>query len=389
MFILENPIYANFFDIIKCSNMGQYLKSFGINEQTKEKIIEIKGGKIKYKIYYINKSYIYNFKEEEVFIPNLKELIQCLIHFNNESKNFSENKKNIDMRQFYLIDKDWIDKLKKRLNFNDNYNKYGQDINILFQEMIISYFNYQSEKEEEIGQVNEDKKIIRYLQYNETQKIIKFYQNYTLINEQIWENITNLFNFHNEIKVKCYFKDDVYIIIYNNKNFEILRFINNNFCDNLLFCFYEEQNIENIIKEIFNSNTSKNFFECINITNTNEIFKKIIDQMERTIEIGIVINIKLAILENNYFRVINKDTFGEESEFEIGLNKSLSETRLGLLKIYKKSLIYKNEDPKFNNSKVNNMNTMTKIVKTKNINKNNLKRKEYYTENNNIIIKLI
>ena len=382
VFILENVIYKDFYDIIKDSDMVKFLKNAGIKETTKEKTIEIKIGRIEYKAYYMNKSYIYNFKKEDIFYPNFIELIKRLINFDNEFKKMILEKNKINKNQYYLIDKDWIENIKKRLNYFDC-NNHEKDINQSIEKMINYYYDNQSGKEEEIEQVNEDRKIINYLLQNDKGKIIKFYNNYTIINEQIWEIITNLFNYHNKIKVECYSKGNLFIIIYNNKYFEILRFLENRFDNNLLLLFYKDKNIENIVKEIITSKASKNILECINITQTNQIFKKIIDQENPTMEIGIAINIKMAVAENNCFKVIKKEAFGEESEFEIGLNKSLSETRIGFLNIYRKSLIFENDEPKSNRNKMRYINTYTKIKKSRNNpNKNFYETINNYTENN-------
>ena len=364
IFILENPIYCNFYSIIKEEDIEQYLYKFGIDSNTKEKKIEIKEGNIKYKIFFMNKSYIYKNKKEDIYEQNLKGLIQNLINFDKEFNLLMKNN-SINQKILYLIDSEFIYNIKTKLNYNDFSKNYSNEINKLKNTMVNRFIENSPETGEEINPINEEKKIFKYLQQNGTEKIIKICTNYTLINEKIWKNLTNLYNYHNEIKVKCFFKGNFFLITYNTKNLEIFKYNNNKCFDNLLFCFYKEQNIEQIVKEIFSMKTTKNLYDCINIFKTNEIFKKIIDHGNNSNEIGIVINLKIAIKENNFFKIINKDKSGKNSEYEIGLNKSISETTLFYQNIIKKSFIGNND--KNLNLNMNNYNTEVILRNSNNV----------------------
>ena len=225
IFVLENPIYNKFYDIIKESDMDNYLQRFGIDINIKEKIIEILERNIRYKIYFMNKSFIYKFTKDYIYEKNIKELIQNFISFDKEFNNLMNNN-SINQRILYLIDSEFIDNIKAKLNY-DNFSKnYSNEIDKLKKTMINRFIENSPEVGEEINPINEEKKIIKYLQQNETGKIIKIFTNYTLIIEQIWKNLINLYNYHNEIKVKCFFKGNFFLIIYNNKNLEIFTYKN-------------------------------------------------------------------------------------------------------------------------------------------------------------------
>ena len=113
LFILHNPVYEKFYDIIRELNMKQYLESVNIDDNCEERIFEIKDEEISYSIYYMNKSYN-NGNKETIFNNNLKDLIISLINF---EKNLNTKEESIKLqRNYYLIDRNFYGNLIKLLS---------------------------------------------------------------------------------------------------------------------------------------------------------------------------------------------------------------------------------------------------------------------------------
>ena len=102
LFILEYPVYENFYNDIRDLTMNDYLRVNDIDDNCESQTFEIKDGIITYPIYYINKSYN-NEDKGTIFNNNLKYLIISLINFDNKKKIKEESIK--EQKNYYLIDR--------------------------------------------------------------------------------------------------------------------------------------------------------------------------------------------------------------------------------------------------------------------------------------------
>ena len=334
LFILHNPVYEKFYDIIRELNMKQYLESVNIDDNCEERIFEIKDEEISYSIYYMNKSYNNGIKET-IFNNNLKDLIISLINF---EKNLNTKEESIKLqRNYYLIDRNFYGNLKRRLNYDEIINK---NISNREEEMISQYLSNINGKEKEMV-MNEDNKIIKYLEKKEGE-IIKLYTDFYMIDHNIWNNLIKLFKYNILISVDCYKYCNLIAIKYDDKNLEILRLENNQYHNNLLISFLEKQNIENIVHEILKPNPDPYYIDFLNIIKFKQTHKILEEKNSKKI-IGISININEAIKQNNFFRVIDKSQIDNEIKFNIGLNESINVTKLKLDNFYKNCNDMKNK----------------------------------------------
>ena len=323
VFVLQNPIYNKFCNCIKDILLEDYLKTLEIDDNCQNQIFEIEDENIIYKIYYINKSIIYNKTKEDIFHENSENLILSLIEFDNYFNSLfkNENSKKIEKYKFYLIDQTWLENLKNRLNYNYNYNTFIKEKDTLVTQIIKDYYNSIPKNEKEIESINKGRNIFNFLKIKKTAKIIKYCINYSLISCEIWKNLKKLFSYKNEIYAECFIIKNIIALKYNDKCFEIFNYNQNNFNKNLLFYFYENQNINNIINDIFfpNNNNLINYPEYLSIIKSKETHKIIMDKTNNNNELGMVININEAIKENNNFKIINRNEIDNEIKFEFGL----------------------------------------------------------------------
>ena len=369
--ILNVSIFSKLYDIIKDSyNIVQFLKNYQIDDNKEVKIIEKKENN--FQILYMNKSYNNDINKDDVFFENFKKLVKSLINYDKIFEDLTnKNDNKLTTKFFYLINEKFIDNLLIRLKYR-KCRRYLKDFNKCLEIMIDEYYEKLPQIDKDIGQINDNKNIFNYLQENETKNIIKYYNNYTLIKEDLWDILINLYNYDSSIKVQCFIKNNIFIIKYNDKNIEIFNIENKKVCNKLLFCFYNNQNIENIVEEILNEKSSINFVNCMNIIKTQECFKKITDdQIDSSEEIGIAINISQALKDNKFFTAINNDQFANECKFEVGLNKSFSNSKV-------------NNEKEFDNQKKNNLNynQINNNSDNDNIIKNKIQNNEIKEEKN-------
>ena len=367
LFILEDPVYENFYNNMRELTIEEYLRINCIDDNCQSKTFEIIDEEITYPIYYLNKSYE-NKDKETTFINNLKDLIISLIDFD---KNFNIKEEKIKAQNnYYLIDRNFFDDLKRRLNY-DNINKNNSNKE---QEMIKHYLCSINRNEKEMV-MNEDNKIIKYLEQKDG-IIIKLYTNFYIIDSKIWNNLIKLFNYNIKISVDYYKYLNLIAIKYDDKNVEILNFENNN---NLLLVFWQKQSIENMIHEIFKPNLDPYFFDFFNIIKFNQTHK-IIEEKNTKNKIGMAININEAFKKNNFFRILDKSEIGNEIKFNIGLNESINLTKLKIESLSKDMKNKMNKNCLGNNKeKANNENNL----KHNRINSNNFPFNNKIKFNNN------
>jgi hypothetical protein len=177
-FISQSSSYDYFYQKIKKLDMTQILNEFQIDDTIETKDIIINENKIKYKIYYMNKSYNIN----EI----LKKLIIGLINNEKFFKSLKSNKdKNINEHYFYLINNNWFENFLKLLKFDNIYNKEINEINNEVEKIKAEIFKFQNiiKEKNKIKKNREENNIFNYLFHNDTNRIIKYYTNYTLITE--------------------------------------------------------------------------------------------------------------------------------------------------------------------------------------------------------------
>ena len=321
LFILEDPVYKNFYNNIRDLTMKEYLEINNIDDTCENKNFEIIDEEITYKIYYKNKSYN-NEDKETIFNNNLKGLINSMINF-DDSLNIKEESIK-EQKNYYLIDKFFFESLKQRLNYD---NIIKEKISNKEEKMIANFLSSINGNEKEMI-INDENKIIKYLEQKDG-KIIKLYTDFYIIDSKIWNNLINLFNYDIKISVDFYKYLNLIAIKYDNKNVEILYFENYQYHNRLLLSFLQKQNIENIIHEILKPNPDPYFIDFLSIIKFNQTHK-ILEEKNSKNNIGIAININESIKNNNFFRVVDKNEIRNEIKFNIGLNESLYFTKLKL-----------------------------------------------------------
>ena len=332
LFILGNPNIPFFYMDIKESNMNEYLKKMKIDNNIEKKQIHFRKEGYEYYAYFLNKSYN-NIKNKE---KNFKCLIYSLINFELNLKLVSEGNQGV-ICDIFLINNVWINKFKFKLtnkisynllNYIDILNQNKDDLqNIIDQAINIIFNNYNMNGscDEDIDKINQNNIIFNYLKDNNSGNIYKYYSNYSLIDKDIWYNLIKFFYWDIEIQTKAYFfKNNCNIIQYDENNFEIVEILNNNINQKLLFCIYENYNINKIINEIQNIGID-GFYQKykINILFTNQSSQDLIDYSNNNQYLGKIININAA--ENNFndftlliYEQLDKDN---KDNLKLGLNK--------------------------------------------------------------------
>lgn len=182
---------------------------------------EFEGGKI----VFLNKSYWDIQLEDE----KIKKVFSSLI---NLEYNFypNLNSSGINKMVLYLINNNWIDSFKKRLNYLEIINKYGisgigQTTSI--NKLLESYKNnISSNSLNKIETINNEDYLYNYLIENNTKNYIKLYDDYTLITEDLWNNLIELFEWNIEVKLDIYIIKKNIIVMYNENDFEIFELLN-------------------------------------------------------------------------------------------------------------------------------------------------------------------
>lgn len=182
---------------------------------------EFEGGKI----VFLNKSYWDIQLEDE----KIKKVFSSLINLEN---NFypNLNSSGINKMVLYLINNNWIDSFKKRLNYLEIINKYGisgigQTTSI--NKLLESYKNnISSNSLNKIETINNEDYLYNYLIENNTKNYIKLYDDYTLITEDLWNNLIELFEWNIEVKLDIYIIKKNIIVMYNENDFDIFELLN-------------------------------------------------------------------------------------------------------------------------------------------------------------------
>ena len=306
LFILNNPNNNNFYNIIIKKNMQGIMKQIGLDNMEKNEINDNNVKEI------FNKSYKdIQLKKEQFF-----NLIFSLIKFDFQFQMLLATNE-IKIKVFYLINKDWLENFKNKLNYiywiQNNINNLEQ----IIQNMLNYYIKIITENDN-IEIINPNIKILNYLKDNTDNKIIKFYDNYSFVNEDIWNNLIRFFNWNIEIKVIVYiFKKNI-LIHYDEYNLEIIEIEENKISWKLLFCLYKNYTNEQIIKEIQYLGIKKYFQKYnINIINNNQSTQKLFDNCNQCI--GEIININVA--KKNLYELSPLDnTQLNNRKLNLGLN---------------------------------------------------------------------
>ena len=183
---------------------------------------------------------------------------------------------------------------------------------------MLNYYIKIISENDNIEIINPNIKILNYLKDNTDNKIIKFYDNYSFVNEDIWNNLIRFFNWNIEIKVIVYiFKKNI-LIHYDEYNVEIIEIEENKISWKLLFCLYKNYTNEQIIKEIQYLGINKYFQKYnINIINNNQSTQKSFKNYNQCI--GEIININAA-KKNLYDFTLLDNTQLNNRKLNLGLN---------------------------------------------------------------------
>ena len=370
---------------IKESNIKDLLMENGINDNVEKCPITIQYEEYYFIADYLNKSFMNIKNKEKEFI----NLISSLIKFESNFQLLINNNK-IEKIKMYLINEDWLTQFKNELNYVNILNNQKKMINLdfLINKMILQYQNNNS-KYSLKNKINPNDSIFKYLMENNTGNIIKYYSNYTLIDNILWEKLIKFFYWNNEICINATFINKNIIIQYDDKNFEIIEISNNKIINNVLFCIYENYNINNIINEIKMIGVNGYYQKYnINILNNNVSTQELIDYTNNNQSIGLIVNINAA---KNNMNIIPEQI--DKNKLNIGLNKF--------------NYIYNNNSNNNNNNNLHegininnkkeeiNPNTKEMLLKalekknknkTININNNNMGNNEFINNNNNHII---
>ena len=343
------------YDQLKAIDMIEFLFSFGIEPNCEKKEICIND----ISFTFINKSYSYIQSEEEVF----KKVVSCLIKeeyflFPNYS---SGGIKNLIL---YLINENWLSYFKKCLKYLDILKSTGisaigqtQAINKILE----AYKINPSSLEKEI--INEENHMYYFLLEKNSGNYFKLYSDYTLITEDLWFNLTKLFPWDIEIKLKVFFINKHIIIKYNENDFEIYELVNNIKKNNLFFHINLINGTEQIINEMKNLSIN-GFYNKYNINIFQETQTYFILENNDNI-FGFAININAA--KNNFdeFNLMIQEQLGK-----INLNKGYN-AKNDNTHILNKIKAMNNNNINFSNCNINNKNN-NNMFNINNINNQNI-----------------
>ena len=316
--IFNNEIYLNFILIdlnnqnnnnlyftLLHKNLPDFMKQIGLVEAMKE----------------INDSYIkiiFNKSYENIINKKKKftDLISSLINFDYNFQILDSNE--IHKKVYYLINEDWLENFKNKLNYIALLNQSNiNDLSPTIKSMFNNFINNISENDN-IEIINQGSKIVNYLKDNTNNKIIKFYDNYSFINEDVWSNLIKIFNWNIEIKTFAYINKNYILIYYDEHNFEIIKINDNEISWKLLFCFYKNYKNNEIINEIQNLGINEYLKKYnINIINNNQTKQKLFYNNNQCI--GIIINIKAAKINIYDFTLLDNAQWNKKNLI-LGLN---------------------------------------------------------------------
>ena len=310
LYILENPNDI-FYLKIKEENMTNFFQQNEIDPNIEEFHLNNNS------ILCINKSLANNAKKNKLFC----DLILFLINF---EYNFEIllNSDNIEKRMLYLINEDWLEEFKRKLNYVFWLEKSQiENVNPTIKKMLNEYIRNSSNNNENMAQINPSNSIFGYLKENNTQQIIKYYSNFTLIDSNMWNNLKILFNWNIEICVTAYITKNYAIIQFDENNLEIIEFSNKKIKSKLMFCLYKYFNIDEIINEIKNLGIIGYYqkYNINNILNNNQTSQNLFSDSNLNQSIGKIINIKSAKNNNNNYIVLNNEEYNNYN-LSLGLN---------------------------------------------------------------------
>ena len=374
LFIIDNPNIKNDYMNIKQSNMKEYLEKLGIDTNTEKIELNINQYGCNYIIKYINKSFKNN-KNKEI---RFRKLINYLIIFESKILNNSYNNEKGIISNVFLINEDWLEQFKLKLNYLNILNqKQTQRIEEIINKMINQYninnINYQG-----IEEINPKKKIYYYLKDNNSGNIFKIYSDYSLLDKEIWKRLIKFFNWNIEINKNIYFLNNNIILQYDDKNFEIIEIANKNIYRQLIICLYENYDAKEIINEIRKIGIHLYFQKYnINILMTKESSQKLNDYCNNKVTIGVIINIKAAKNNSNDFTFLNYEEL-DDNNLNLGLNINNELNN----KIINNALNNNDYNNKLLGNVQNNYSKEKNNLKKNNINNNNNKKENYAIVNN-------
>ena len=206
LIVLNNPNNNNLYFTLLHKNLSVFMKQIGLVEAMKE----INDNYIKI---IFNKSYENIINKKKQFT----DLISSLINFDYNFQILDSNE--IHKKVYYLINEDWLDNFKNKLNYIAQLNQSNiNDLSPTIKTMFNNFINNISENDN-IEIINQGSKIVNYLNDNTNNKIIKFYDNYSFINEDVWSNLIKIFNWNIEIKTFAYINKNYFLIYYDENNF--------------------------------------------------------------------------------------------------------------------------------------------------------------------------
>ena len=282
---------------------------------------EFEGGKI----VFLNKSYWDIQLEDE----KIKKVFSSLI---NLEYNFypNLNSSGINKMVLYLINNNWIDSFKKRLNYLEIINKYGisgigQTTSI--NKLLESYKNnISSNSLNKIEKINNEDYLYNYLIENNTKNYIKLYDDYTLITEDLWNNLIELFEWNIEVKLDIYIIKKNIIVMYNENDFEIFELLNDRKkINNFFFHIYDSTKTKQVVDDIKNLGVMEYYKKYnINLSENNQSSFKLLDNFNNNICFGFAININNAKIDIINFSLIIESQLNENN-YHMGYNSKIIE----------------------------------------------------------------
>ena len=241
-----------------------------------------------YKMTFLNKSFN-KIKADE---GNFKEVISSLIDY--EYNLFPQLKLSeiIINKHLYLINNNWFSNLKNSLKYiGSGNNKKISDINQaeIINKIFEKYKINPSLIRDEI--IKDENNSYEYLKENKSGNFFKLYSNYSLISEELWFNLIQIFKWHIEIKVNVYIIKNNIIVMYNENDFEIYEILNGMKENNIFFHIFESMKTNQVIDEIKNLGISNYYNKYnINISQEKQIYFKLFDNMNNFIGFAFNIN---------------------------------------------------------------------------------------------------
>ena len=350
------------------SKINDFFIEMGIKDNYKEQNIVYKSILFRFKIKphdqeraqnRFNKDMKDNLFIEKKYENSLKlyKFLYAYHLFENELDSIVNNKNCCSEKNYYLIDKEWIKLLKNICN----YDKIKLNIQNFQREYFISIFAREFPIKLDIissKPCSPKRKLIINDSY--------YYEDYYFIDEKALEILIKEFDINASFPLHkiIFLKGEIYIIIYDNKHFELNNKIGN---ERFLFSLNNNEILRELIDD-FKTLDYERVFEDFNIIRNNKYEQRILKY--KRVDVGKVWNIKIA--KEKFMNYTPKPTQNYHYNNNINKNNEIN-------------LNERNEVNREHNKDINNNKNDFKFREQQNRNREKYRNNDY---NNDYLIKM-